>query len=99
MHGYSNHLQKTVLPPGQYLYSPSFPAIMQSLSPVYTVSAEPVFMDHLLMHSGKIIQVSTTGGLLKGKLTGVAVDHIQLTIEGVHHHIRYAHIISFSLAQ
>ncbi|WP_050182826.1 DUF2642 domain-containing protein [Domibacillus robiginosus] len=93
---YRNHTKKTLLPPGQYLYSPQFPSIMQHLSPVYTVQAEPVFLDHLLMHSGKTIQVVTTGGLLTGKLTGVAIDHLQLTIDNVHHHIRYPHIISFN---
>ncbi|MEM1504851.1 DUF2642 domain-containing protein [Domibacillus sp. 8LH] len=96
---YPNPPQHSLLPPGHYLYSPQFPAIMQQLSPVYTVTAEPVFLDHLLMHSGKTIQVDTTGGLLTGKLTGVAIDHLQLTINDVHHHIRYPHIISFSMAQ
>ena len=94
MHSHQNH--KFALPPGQYKYSNHFPDIMQQLSPAYTVATEPVFLDHLLMNIGKTIRVVTIGESLEGKLTGVAIDHIQLTIGNENYHIRLQHIIYFT---
>jgi hypothetical protein len=84
------------LPPGQYPYSPALPQIMNALTPTYVIPAEPVFMDHLLMHVEKNIRVKTVEGTLVGKLAGVAVDHIQINVEGVPHHVRLHHIIYFA---
>ncbi|MBO0997561.1 DUF2642 domain-containing protein [Bacillus sp. SD075] len=87
---------RETLPPGQYAYTSGFPAMMRNLSPTYTIPTEPVFLDHLLMNLEKTIIVVTTNGTLEGKLTGVAIDHIQLTVRNLNHHIRYQHIVYYS---
>ncbi|WP_459965549.1 DUF2642 domain-containing protein [Paenibacillus sp. JCM 10914] len=57
---------------------------------------EPVFMDHLLRHKGQKVMIDTTAGKLEGILTGVVVDHCQLTIgENKALHIRFAEIVYF----
>lgn len=89
------YYQEQALPPGKYMYSPQFPQMMQQLSPVYMIPTEPVFVDHLMMQLNKPITVVTVAETLAGTLTGVAVDHLQLTINDVDHHIRYQHIIYF----
>lgn len=83
------------LPPGKYAYSNNFPAIMKQLSPVYSISTEAVFIDHLMMNLNRAIQVVTTNGSLEGILTGVAIDHIQLTVGEFNYHIRIQHITYF----
>jgi hypothetical protein len=85
----------SVLPPGKYKYSKFFPFMMQQLSPTYTISTEPVFLDHLLMNIGRTIRVVTTNESLEGKLTGVAIDHLQLTVGDVNYHIRLQHVSYF----
>jgi len=95
MHNFPNGNHQQALPPGQYMYSKQFPQIMQQLSPTYTVPAEPVFLDHLLMNIGKTIQIKTIDESLEGILTGVAIDHLQLTVGDLNYHIRLAHIIYF----
>lgn len=84
------------VPPGQYGYSSALPPIMQALTPSYVVAAEPVFMDHLLMHVDSDIVIQTVRETLKGRLAGVAIDHLQLNVNGVPHHIRFEHIVYFS---
>ncbi len=85
-----------MLPPGKYVYSSHFPAMMKQLSPTYNVPTEPVFMEHLLMQMGKKIRVVTIHGQqLDGKVTGVAIDHLQLTIGDLNYHIKFASIIYF----
>ncbi|MEC0275426.1 DUF2642 domain-containing protein [Peribacillus frigoritolerans] len=69
---------------------------MKILSPTYTIPTEPVFLDHLLMNLEKTIIVGTTNGTLEGKLTGVAIDHIQLTVGNLNYHIRFQHIIYYT---
>ncbi|WP_285767397.1 DUF2642 domain-containing protein [Peribacillus sp. SI8-4] len=96
MQGFPHDSYREILPPGQYAYSSGFPAMMKNLSPTYTIAAEPVFLDHLLMNVEKTIVVATTIGPLEGKLTGVAIDHIQLTVGNVNHHIRYQHIVYYT---
>ncbi|MFT8319727.1 MAG: DUF2642 domain-containing protein [Bacillus sp. (in: firmicutes)] len=90
---HSNHNQ--TLPPGQYMYSKQFPETMKQLSPIYTVPAEPVFLDHLLMNIGKTVQIKTRDESLEGLLTGVAIDHLQLTVGNLNYHIRLQQIIYF----
>ncbi len=72
--------------------SKQFPDIMKQLSPAYTVSAEPVFLDHLL---DKNLRVIITMGALDEVWSGVAIDHIPLTAGDAHYHIRYPHIVYF----
>ncbi|TRZ38896.1 DUF2642 domain-containing protein [Niallia circulans] len=95
MHSYHQVHSQSLLPPGHYKYSQQFPNIIQQLSPSYTVSTEPVFLDHLLMNIEKNIRIVTTMGTLDGILSGVAIDHIQLTVGKAHYHIRYPHIVYF----
>ena len=92
---YSDTKVNSLFPPGQYSYSNTFPSIMKSLSPSYTIQAEPVFLDHLLMHMGEHIHVATVNDSLEGTLTGVAIDHLQLTMDGISYHIRYPHVTYF----
>jgi hypothetical protein len=87
-----------MLPPGQYIYSPYLPQVMQSITPAYNILFEPILFDHFMQHMGKKLHLLTVGGPLEGILTGVAVDHVQLTIQGVGHHIRNQHIIFFKEA-
>ncbi len=84
-----------MLPPGYYVHSPGFPAMMNNLCPAYWVQVEPVFLDHLHMNLGKRLEVATVIGPLTGTLTGIAVDHLQLTVNQTNYHIRYAHIVYF----
>ncbi|OCA92842.1 DUF2642 domain-containing protein [Pseudobacillus wudalianchiensis] len=92
---YNDTKVNSLFPPGQYSYSSTFPSIMQSLSPSYTIQAEPVFLDHLLTYVGENIHVATVNESLEGTLTSVAIDHLQLTVDDVNYHIRYPHIIYF----
>ncbi|MEY8738626.1 DUF2642 domain-containing protein [Bacillales bacterium AN1005] len=46
------------------------------MSPSYTVSTEPVLLDHLLMNIEKNIRIVTTHGTFDGSLSGVAIDQI-----------------------
>jgi hypothetical protein len=95
MQGYPYRNQALATPPGKYVYSSNFPLMMQQLSPSYMISTEPVFMEHLLINLGKTIKVVTTHGQLEGKITGVAIDHVQLTIGDFNYHIRFPNIIYF----
>lgn len=83
------------VPPGYYSHSEKLPPMMNSMSPSYSIVAEPVFMDHLLIHLEEDIEVTLTNGTLKGKLAGVAVDHLQLNIDKVAYHVRFQHIMFF----
>lgn len=87
-----------ILPPGYYMYSDQLANTMKSTQPGYSVKFDPIFFDHLLLHLNKKIQVTTTNEKLVGILTGVAVDHLQLTIDDVDYHIRIQHVIYFRLA-
>ncbi|WP_081092314.1 DUF2642 domain-containing protein [Peribacillus simplex] len=91
-----NNAYREILPPGHYAYSSGFPTMMKNVSPTYTIPTEPVFLDHLLMNLEKTIVVATTMGALEGKLTGVAIDHIQLTIGNINYHIRHQHIVYYT---
>ncbi|QGQ45995.1 DUF2642 domain-containing protein [Metabacillus sediminilitoris] len=92
---YQNTNYNSLLTPGQYMFSNYFPTIMKQLSPTYSISAEPVFLDHLLMNLGKTIRVVTINDSLEGTLTGVAIDYIQLTVGDFNYHIRFQHITYF----
>lgn len=92
---YNSPNRQTSLPPGHYKFSNKFPSMIQQLSPKYFITTEPVFLDYLLMNVGKSIRVVTTNGSLDGKLSGVAIDHLQLTVNGLNYHIRFQHIIYF----
>lgn len=89
-----SHLQ-SFLPPGKYIYSSNFPSVMKQLSPIYTIPIKPVYFDHLLLHLNKNILVVTLNGPLEGELTGVAIDHLQLTIGDYNYHINYSNITYF----
>ena len=93
---YPYHQRSDVsLPPGKYVHSTQLQTTMNTTSPTYWVTMEPIFFDHLLLHLNKDIRVVTAGESLEGTLTGVAIDHLQLTINGVNYHIRLPHIIYF----
>lgn len=69
-------------------------SIPQSMQ--YMTSLDPVFVDHIGRHKGLSVSIMTTAGLLSGVLSGIAVDHIQLTLEGNRVvHIRIAQIVYF----
>lgn len=89
---------QTSLPPGDYVYSHQFVQNMNAMSPNYSIIIEPVFFDHLMMHKNKRIKVVTLNETLEGILTGIAIDHLQLTINGENYHIRYQHITYFKKA-
>lgn len=84
-----------LLPPGEYIYSNQLPTTMKFTSPSYSIVMEPIFFDHLMLHLNQNIRVVTVTEALVGKLTGVAIDHLQLTINGENYHIRYPYIIYF----
>lgn len=88
----------TELPPGYYIHSEQLPHTIKATNPTYWVSFEPIFFDHLMLHLNKKIKVKTVNETLVGVLTGVAIDHFQLTIDGVDYHIRNEHTIHFSMA-
>lgn len=67
---------------------------MKTLSPTYTIPTEPVFFDHL-SNLGKTITIVTMKESLKGKISGVAIDHLQLSIGDLKYHIRYPQITYF----
>lgn len=87
-----------VLPPGYYIHSGQLLNTMTVTQPNYYIKLEPIYFDHLMLHLNKRIQVSTINEKLTGVLTGVAVDHLQLTVEGVNYHIRFENITYFRLA-
>ncbi|RJE87807.1 DUF2642 domain-containing protein [Paenibacillus sp. 1011MAR3C5] len=69
-------------------------AIPQAMQ--YVTSLDPVFVDHIGRHKGQAVSIMTTAGLLSGELSGIAVDHIQLTLESNRAvHIRMAQIVYF----
>ena len=41
---------------------------------------EPAFIEHLLRHKGAKVVIMITAGKVDGILSGVAVDHLQLTV-------------------
>ena len=83
------------LPPGKYVHSTQLQTTMNTTSPTYSVTMEPIFFDHLLLHLNKDIRVVTASESLEGTLTGVAIDHLQLTTNSVNYHIRFPHIVYF----
>jgi hypothetical protein len=46
----------------------------------------------------KKIKVVLVNGSLEGMLTGVAIDHLQLTIDGENYHVRYPQVVYFKKA-
>lgn len=76
-------------------YSPIYPVPSVPQPTQYITLLDPVFVDHLSRHEGQRIVVVTTAGKLEGVLTGVAVDHIQLSIDEKALHIRIAQIVHF----
>ncbi|MCY9141750.1 YuzF family protein [Peribacillus frigoritolerans] len=48
-----------------------------------------------MMNLGKTITIVTMKESFKGKLTGVAIDHLQLSIGDLKYHIRYPQITYF----
>ncbi|WP_226037058.1 DUF2642 domain-containing protein [Aquibacillus saliphilus] len=86
------------LPPGVYVYTSELPEMIEEKQPSYSIQMEPVWLNHLLMHLDENLQVVTVNGALEGTLTGAAIDHLQLTIQGIDYHIRYPHIIYFRKA-
>lgn len=62
----------------------------------YVTCVEPVFLDHLSRHQGLDITVQTTAKEVKGKLAGVAVDHIEIKLsKNKAVHIRLDQIVCF----
>jgi hypothetical protein len=82
------------------MYSNLLPHTMITTSPAYTIKMEPIFFDHLLLHlnKNKKIRVVLVNGSLEGMLTGVAIDHLQLTIDGENYHVRYPQVVDFKKA-
>lgn len=93
--GYHYRNPHTALPPGKYVFSNQFQNTMNQLAPIYTIPTKPVYFDHLLLHLNKTIEVVTTSGPLKGELSGVAIDHLQLTIDDFNYHINYNNVTYF----
>lgn len=87
-----------LIPPGYYIHSSKLLNTMKVTDPTYSIKLEPIFFDHLMLHLNKKLLIKTINEKLEGTLTGVAVDHLQLTIEGIDYHIRYDHVIYFRLA-
>lgn len=83
------------LPPGQYKYTQQLPMMMNDVSPSYNIPTEPVFLNHLLMHLNKKVRIVTIVATLEGVVSGVAIDHVQLTIDGVNYHVRFDNIVYF----
>ncbi|OAS83031.1 DUF2642 domain-containing protein [Metabacillus sp. KUDC1714] len=46
----------------------------------------------------KKIKVVLVNGSLEGMLTGVAIDHLQLTIDGENYYVRYPQVVYFKKA-
>lgn len=62
----------------------------------YVTFVEPTFMEHLLKHKGTKMTVVTTAGKVEGILSGIAADHIQLTVgDNKALHIRLAQVVYF----
>lgn len=80
------------------MYSNLLPHTMMTTSPAYTIKMEPIFFDHLLLHLNKKVKVVLVNGSLEGMLTGVAIDHLQLTIDGENYHVRYPQVVYFKKA-
>lgn len=80
---------------GHYSHISNFKDTVKSSSPTYTIPTKPVFFDHLLMNLGKTITAVPINESLKGKLTGVAIDHQQLSIGDLKHHIGFPQITYF----
>ncbi|WP_145040429.1 DUF2642 domain-containing protein [Paenibacillus sp. Y412MC10] len=84
-------------PPPQPLlpyYAPRTPANPQPAH--YAALVEPAFIDHLLRHKGAKMVIMTTAGKVEGILSGVAVDHLQLTIgDNKALHLRLAEVVYF----
>ncbi|WP_184403477.1 DUF2642 domain-containing protein [Geomicrobium halophilum] len=81
----------------QVLYSPIFPVPAVPQPTFYVTSLDPVFVDHLSRHTDMEIMVETTSGkVVEGLLTAVAVDHIQINInEDRAIHLRISEIVFF----
>lgn len=89
--GYYAYPPPHPIPPN---YAPRTPAIPQPAH--YATLVEPAFIEHLLRHKGAKVVIMTTAGKVDGILSGVAVDHLQLTV-GDHKalHIRLAEVVYF----
>ncbi|MRH42749.1 DUF2642 domain-containing protein [Aquibacillus halophilus] len=98
MNNHRGEKESESLPPGVYVYTSELPEMMEKNQPSYSINLEPVWLNHLLMHLNKDLQVVTVSGTLEGKLTGAAVDHLQLTVQGIDYHIRYPHVVYFRKA-
>ena len=92
---YHSYSTRSSLPPGYYMHSQMLHQTMNTTLPTYTIQMEPIFFDHLLLHLNKKIQVVLINGTLEGILTGVAIDHLQLTIDGENYHVRYPNVMYF----
>lgn len=89
--GYPAYPLPQPIPP---YYAPRTPAIPQPMH--YATLVEPVFIDHLLRHKGAKVVIMTTAGKVEGILSGVVVDHVQLTIgDNKALHIRMAEVVYF----
>ncbi|MGE7828464.1 DUF2642 domain-containing protein [Paenibacillus sp. NPDC093718] len=89
--GYYAYPPPQPIPPN---YAPRTPAIPQPAH--YTALVEPVFIEHLLRHKGAKVVIMTTAGKVDGILSGVAVDHLQLTVgDNKALHIRLAEVVYF----
>jgi hypothetical protein len=91
----SNTRANVQLPPGKYVYSPQLQTTLNQTTPTYWVTMEPIFFDHLMLHLNKKVRIVTVTEALEGTITGVAIDHVQLTIDDIDYHIRFEHIIYF----
>ncbi len=90
-----------IVQPVEVNQQPTAYTVVQPVSAVpqpnqYVSSLNPIYVDHLSRHKGEHIIVTTTAGKVEGKLTGIATDHIQLTVaEKRALHIRIEQIVFF----
>lgn len=92
--GYSPSSFYSAPPTTAVHHAPRTSAVPQHVN--YIALVEPMFMDHLLKHKGAKITVVTTAGKVEGILSGVAADHIQLTVgDNKALHIRLAQVVYF----
>ncbi|MGG6310341.1 DUF2642 domain-containing protein [Paenibacillus macerans] len=76
-------------------FSTIFPVPMVPQPNQYVTRLDPVFVDHLSRHKGRPISLMTTAGKLEGILSGIAIDHVQLSMDHKAIHVRIAQIVYF----
>jgi hypothetical protein len=76
-------------------HTPIYPVPAVPQSTAYVSQLDPVYVDHLSRHKGQHIVVMTTAGEVEGILSGIAVDHVQLSLGEKAFHVRIDQIVYF----